>query len=265
MKRFSLALLVFGLLHGSVAHAQQCPAGQQAQLSGRVESLVRTLVVPGTASGMFSGVMMRKGLDYKISANGSIRVGVFGETGTPPEGWMPQGPAGPGFPSPDAYTFSLIYRIGRSGPWKFAGLSPITIRLGQADPDQAELYFAINDTKTGDNSGSFNVTVKEISTNYVCRAAPPVNPTVNGKPSAGGYSGGYLSTSPKNPKPTKRSPTLPCAGKTPDGLRQGFTFGEYCPGISTTRPIPVEACTYAEAREEARGLVAFGCHLAEAN
>lgn len=260
MKRFTLALFVFGLSQVSVAHAGQCPAGQQAYQTGRVASAVRTLVVPGTASGMFSGVVMSKGLDYQISASGSIRVGVFGETGTPPEGWEPQGSAGPGFPSPEAYTFSLIYRMGRVGPWKFAGPGPINIRLGQADPDRAELYFAINDTRTGDNSGNFNVTVKEIAITYTCRV-PPTG-TTSTSPT---YFGGAGTVGrPASPAKSPKTPPLPCAGKTPDGRRRGFTFGEYCPGISTTRPIPVEACTYDEAREEARGYVNTGCHLAEA-
>lgn len=142
------------------AHAQQCPPGQQAYQSGRVVTASRDLVVPGTASGMLSGVVMRKGLDYQISAAGSIRVGVFGETGTPPEGWEPQGMAGQGFPSPDSYTYSLIYRVGPSGPWKFAGPGPLSIRLKAADPEQAALFFAINDNNTGNNAGSFNVNVK---------------------------------------------------------------------------------------------------------
>ena len=35
--------------------------------------------------------------------------------------------------------------------------------------------------------------------------------------------------------------------------------------LSTTKPIPVEACSYNEARTEALGYVNYGCHLAEVN
>lgn len=255
------AFLMYSLSLLQVAHAVQCPPGQEARQTGRVVSAVRTLVVPGTASGMFSGIVMSKGIDYDITAAGSIRVGVFGESGTPPEGWQPQGSAGPGFPSPEAYTFSLIYRKGRAGPWIFAGPGPKVLRLSPADPDRVELWFAINDTKTTDNSGSFDVTVKEIVITTQCL----VRPSVTSKPRTG-----YTRTlSGKSGTASKHGATLmtklPCEGKTPDGLRQGFVFGEYCPGVSTTKPIPVEACSYAEGRELAKELVNFGCHLAETN
>jgi len=259
MKKYgACALVALCLPFAPVAEADSCPAGQQAYTS-RAVTLNRTLFVPGNASGMFSGVVMRKGLEYQISAEGSIRVGVFGETGTPPEGWEPQGAAGPGFPSPSAFTFSLIYRMGRMGSWNFAGPGPMPARLGATDPDRAELYLAINDTKTSDNSGGFNVTVKEIVISTHCRVAPPPATTT-------AWTGGVFiskAASGKTSQPTMAK--LPCAGITPDGRKQGLIFGEYCPGVSTTRPIPVEACTYAEGRQEALGLVNYGCHLAEAN
>jgi hypothetical protein len=53
---------------------------------------VRVIPVPGTAGGIRSRVFMRRvfmqrvfmrqGFVYKMTATGSIRVGVFGETGT---------------------------------------------------------------------------------------------------------------------------------------------------------------------------------------
>jgi hypothetical protein len=261
MKHVSLIFFPMCFLSAAqVALAQQCPQGQQAYQSGRVVSAVRDVLVPGTASGMFSGVTMRKGLDYQISATGSIRVGVFGETGTPPEGWEPQGPAGQGFPSPSAYTFSLIFRVGRTAAWNFAGPGPTTARLKATDPEQAELFFAINDTKTSDNSGGFNVQVKEIGITYQCRVPPP--PPTTTAPRTGGFVGASRSgtTKPNRPGTALK---LPCEGRTPDGRRQNFFFGEKCPGVDTTRTIPIEACTYDEAREQAAQSVAFGCHIAE--
>ena len=259
MRKLVALCFLLGFPSWHAANAQQCPQGQQAY-SSRATAGVRTLTVPGNASGMFSGVIMRKGNDYMISATGSIRVGVFGETGTSPVGWEPQGSAGNGFPSPDAYTFSLIYRKGRSGPWNFAGTGPTRAWLRPNEPEQTELFLAINDNKTSDNSGSFDVTINEVVISYNCRIPPPMPTTTAFRPFVGG-----VASASKNTPRTPTAPKLPCAGKTPDGYALSFPnqFGEYCSGVDTTRALPVEACTYEEARNIAIGYLSYGCRLAE--
>jgi hypothetical protein len=67
--------------------AQPCPAGQQPMSTQIATGFVRVVPVPGSAGGIPSGVMMKAGFRYVMTATGSIRVGVFGETGTPPDGW----------------------------------------------------------------------------------------------------------------------------------------------------------------------------------
>ncbi len=259
--KYMIGLLCVVILQ--TAQADTCPPGQRSVYTGTVISATRTLVVPGKASGMFSGVIMRKGIGYRISATGSIRVGVFGETGTPPEGWVPQGSAGPGFPSPSAYTYSLIYRIGRAGPWEFAGPDSVDIRLKPHHPDRAELYFAINDKNTNDNTGAFNVTVKEIHVKTQCRVPPPPPPVAKPPAYSGtSYQGGIYGGKPGSPsKGNPQTTYQPCAGKTANGQKQGFTFYQYCPGNTYQPPIPIEACTYAEARNLAQGFVHYGCGL----
>lgn len=226
----------------SPAMAQNCPPGQNPTATYSPTGVVRTVIVPGSAGGMRSGITLQPGLLYKMTATGSIRVGVFGETGTPPDGWVPQGQCGPGCPSETAYTFSLLYRIGSAGRWELLGAGLAGARLGPRDAPGSELQFGINDTKLSDNSGSHTVTIIE----YRLGPTSCVAPTPGPAPMFLGKTG------------TKRPPSsgggakfLPCAGKTPDGQRQSFQFPLYCSG-TFSRHIPVEACTRSEALAEAQ-------------
>ncbi len=227
------------------AVAQTCPAGQNPTAQYSPTGVLRTVIVPGSAGGIRSGISLQPGFLYKMTATGSIRVGVFGETGTPPDGWVPQGQCGPGCPSQTAYTFSLLYRVGSSGPWELLGAGQAVAKLGPRDAPGSELQFGINDTKLSDNAGSHTVTISEF------RLGP--TSCVTPAPAAPGP-GPFLG---KVGRPTKRppsgggSPFLPCAGKTPDGQRQSFQFPLYCGGYFS-RHIPVEACTRAEAVAEAQ-------------
>jgi hypothetical protein len=230
----------------SPAMAQQCPAGQNPTAGYSPTGVVRNVTVPGSASGLHSGILMQPGFLYRMTAVGSIRVGVFGETGTPPDGWVPQGACGRGCPSETAYTFSLLYRVGSGGAWELLGAGQATAKLGPRDPAGSELQFGINDTKLSDNDGAHVVTITELRLGpTTCRASTPAPawPMV-----------GMRVTSPSNSTPPNSggsAANLPCAGKTPDGRRQAFQFALYCGGLFS-RNIPVEACTRAEALPEAQ-------------
>jgi hypothetical protein len=230
----------------AAADAQQCPAGQESYMT-RLEptGVVRPVPVLGTTSQLASGIAMRRDRYYRLEASGSIRVGIIGETGTPPDGWVPQGPAGPGFPAPDTYSFALLYRIG-SGPWAHAGAST-QIRLKPSDPDGASLSFGINDNRLNDNAGVFIVNVTELQPVMGCRV-PPSPPTK-------GFTGAVAYGKPGAARPSSSGGSAGrCAGRTPDGQPQSFQFPLYCSG-TFQRNIPVEACTRAEALAEAQGYV----------
>ncbi len=231
---------------------QQCPTNQYVCSTQTPTGMVRVVGVPGNAGGLGSGVFMRPGFVYRMTAVGSIRVGVFGETGTPPDGWVPQGPAGPGFPAPDSYTFSLLYRVGPVGQWQLLGSGLSVAKLGPHDPAGTQLIFGINDNKLSDNSGAFLVTVTEFALGTKC--CPKLPPP----PMGGGF--GSSTSGGSQPSP---QPHLPCAGKTPDGRYQSFQFPMYC-GSSFSRNIPVEACTRADAYTQAQALVkseGINCYL----
>jgi hypothetical protein len=229
--------------------AQSCPPGQQPY-GVQSTAEVRDIVIPGSSSALFSGIVLRPGLLYRISATGSIRVGVFLEGDTPPEGWELYGPAGSGFPSPDAYKFSLIYRTGSTGPWKFAGSGVTAIRM-PTGATTAPLYFGINDTYTYDNKGEFQVRIQTIVESPGCRPQP-----------AAAVSNPYIAIV-SEPETTVGEPSsLPCTGVTPDGKRKSFEFPLYCFN-SFGRMIPVEACTRPDALAEARNYVPAGCFLTE--
>jgi len=232
---------------GAPAMAQDCPAGQNPTASYAPTGVVRTVSVPGWAGGMSSGIRIQPGFLYKMTAVGSIRVGVFGETGTPPDGWVPQGQCGPGCPSETAYTFSLLYRIGSSGAWQLLGSGQSAAKLGPRDPAGSELQFGINDTKLSDNDGAHVVTITEFRLGPTTCVTPAPAPTTSmwfGRATAG-------TTKTSQPKAGGSGASLPCAGKTPDGRRQSFQFALYCGGLFN-RYIPVEACTRAEALPEAQ-------------
>ena len=248
-------LAMIGAALSPAAQAQQCPTGQNVCSTQTPTGLVRTFPVPGTAGGIGSGVFMKTGFAYKLSAVGSIRVGVFGETGTPPDGWVPQGAAGPGFPAPDTFTFSLLYRVGSGGPWRPMGTGPWMAKLGPGDAPGSELMFGINDNKLSDNTGAFLATITEVAIGTKCcsAATSQPNPMIFGR----------SSSSTAASKPPSSAQNLPCAGKTPDGRRQSFQFPLYCSG-NFSRNIPVEACTRAEALTEAQLLAnsqPLNCHL----
>jgi hypothetical protein len=244
------ALLLLGAVAPTALMAQQCPAGQQLMSTQTPTGVVRVSVVPGSAGGIPSGVMMKPGYRYVMTATGSIRVGVFGETGTPPDGWVPQGPAGNGFPDPDAYTFSLLYRIGSTGVWQMLGSGQSVARLGPHDPAGTQIQFGINDTKLSDNSGFFNIIITEFVTGTKCGVPPP--------PPTAGVMYGSSSSSHSAPAP---QPALPCAGKTSDGRMQGFQFPAVCAG-TISRVFPIEACTRADALPQAQAFArADGCIL----
>jgi len=213
---------------------------------------------------MSSGIRIQPGYQYTMTAAGSIRVGVFGETGTPPDGWVPQGQCGPGCPSETAYTFSLLYRVGSTGPWELLGAGQALAKLGPRDSAGSELQFGINDTKLSDNAGAHVVTIVEYKQG-------PISCVTPAPPSSVKYYtlGGKLGVS--KSKPTSSgggsagsSGTLPCAGKTPGGRKQSFQFALYCGGLFN-RYIPVEACTRAEALPEAQSFARSAppnCYLA---
>ena len=247
---FTGALLLIGAVAPPALMAQQCPAGQQLLATQTPTGFVRVVTVPGSAGGMPSGVMMKPGNRYVMTATGSIRVGVFGETGTPPDGWVPQGPAGNGFPDPDSYTFSLLYRVAPTGAWQLLGSGQSVARLGPHDPPGTQILFGINDNKLSDNSGFFNVIVTEYATSTHC-GVPPPPPTA---------SIAYARSSPSQSTPAPQ-PLLPCAGKTADGRMQGFQFPAVCAG-SIQRVFPAEACTRADALAQAQAFAkADGCIL----
>ena len=244
------ALVLIGAVAPTALRAQQCPTGQQLMTTQTPTGVVRVAIVPGSAGGIPSGVLMKPGNRYVMTATGSIRVGVFGETGTPPDGWVPQGPAGNGFPDPDAYTFSLLYRVGSTGAWQMLGSGQSVARLGPNDPPGTQIVFGINDTKLGDNSGFFNVIITEYVTGTKCGVPPP-------PPTAGI---GYARSSPSQSAPPP-PPPLPCAGKTSNGRMQGFQFPAVCAG-TISRVFPIEACTRADALTQAQAFAkADGCIL----
>jgi hypothetical protein len=255
--RVSIAALaaVCTALSCNVTAQEQCPAGQYLCSTHTETGMVRVIPVPGNAGGIGSGIFIRPGFTYKMTATGSIRVGVFGETGTPPEGWVPQGPAGNGYPAPDSYTFSLLFRVGSTGPWQWLGGQGLA-KLGPRDAAGAELMFGINDNNLGNNTGSFAVTVTEVAVGTKC--------CVSAAPVSGFYGLFKASPSQRAPRPTSTS-NQPCAGRTPDGQKQSFQFPLYC-SSTFNRYIPVEACTRAEALAEAQAHAKSqppNCYLAE--
>ena len=140
LRLFAGALLLIGAA-ASPALMAQCPTGQRLLQIQTPTGVVRVVPVPGSAGGFPSGIMIRPGFRYVMTAAGSIRVGVFGETGTPPDGWVPQGPAGNGFPDPDAPTFSLLFRVGATGPWQLLGSGQATAYLGASDAPGSQILF----------------------------------------------------------------------------------------------------------------------------
>lgn len=253
MNRFGVGLIISvvlpALFYSDTAFAQTsppCAADQRIHVTYTPTGVIRTIPVLGSAGGVDSGLPVRQGFAVRMTATGSIRVGVFGETGTPPEGWVPQGPAGNGYPAPGDYTFSLLYRMGPAAQWKMLGTGPTLVKLGPKDPAVVPIQFGINDTRLNDNSGAFVVTMTELSVTQTCVANTPISiaPGFNaigraGKPSSpkGGGGGGAAN--------------LPCEGKTADGQRQVFQFPLYCGG-NFSRNIPIEACTRAEALPQAQ-------------
>jgi hypothetical protein len=236
--------IVVGAAISSSAPEQQCATGQNLCSTYAPTGVVRIFGVPGGASALASGLFVRPGFVWRMTAVGSIRVGIFGETGTPPDGWVPQGPAGNGFPSPDAYSFSLLYRVGPAGAWQLLGTGQAVAKLGPRDPAALEIFFGINDTKLSDNSGAFAVTLTEFAVGTTCCTPQP--PATGSRPS-------FLGSSSAVKAPASGGAKLPCAGKTPNGLRQSFQFQYHCEG-GFRGTIPVEACGYAEARSEAQAL-----------
>ena len=238
----SIGLLVmFGATVPGAIAQQQCPAGQVMRVVQSPTGIVRPVFVPATASALRSGVVLRPGFGHRLTADGSIRVGVFGETGTPPEGWEPQGAAGQRFPAADAFTFSLLYRVG-TNPWRMLARGPHLVQVGPTSPAGSEIIFGINDNKLDDNSGGFVVTITELALTERCEAAAPARTATPYLFKPGQPAGSRVSGT-----------TLPCAGRTADGRAQSFQFPLYCGG-SFSRHIPVEACTRAEALAEAQAL-----------
>lgn len=170
------------------------------------------------------------------------------EGDTTPDGWYTQDVAGSGFPAPDVYKFALLVRIGQGGTWRFVGSSITTISLGANDPNLSQMYFRVNDNRPNDNTGSFIVTIVELGSSPAC--CPNQN-TPAYIPEA------WVKTGKVKP-PTKKPATTPCAGKTPDGKQQGFSFDVYC-FSSYSRTIPIEACTREEALQLAMTFVSSPC------
>lgn len=258
------------LLHASAsALALIATREAPAQAVCSADQLVRTSFVPtgefvppiavmGTAGSLDSGVLMKPGFTFRMTAAGSIRVGVLGETGTPPEGWMQQGVAGAGYPAANEATYSLLYKAGINGKWRALGSSAIIAKL-DAGVGRATMFFGINDQKLSDNSGMFVVTLTELKIVEECVVAPPPSGYMPSMP------GGRASTDKSRLRPSPPGLKVPCAGQTADGRRVAFQFPLYCGG-NFSRNIPVEACTRAEALTEARAFAAsapLNCVLAE--
>ncbi len=235
------ACWVLGAAFSPALMAQTCPVGQRLYSTFVPTGLVLTSVVPGSAGGFPSGVQMKPGYHYDMTATGSIRVGVFGETGTPPDGWVPQGSAGTGFPDPDAYTFSLLFRVGSTGAWQLLGSGHSVAKLGPYDPPGTQIQFGINDTKLSDNSGFFNVVITELAPGTKCES-PPASQPMPMYARSGSSSGG-----------TPAGPKLPCPGITPDGRMLSFQFQMLCPG-NVSRNLPEQACTRQDALTQAAAM-----------
>jgi hypothetical protein len=248
-KLFLGALLLAGACASPLVMAQ-CPPGQHLYQAQVPTGAVRVVPVPGSAGGIPSGVMLQPGDRWVMTASGSIRVGVFGETGTPPEGWVPQGDAGPGFPESDAPTYSLLFRIGPAGAWHWLGTEAVAT-LGKYDPPGSQIYFGINDNKLSDNSGLFNVVLTQTVLGTKC-AVPPL-------PASVGI--GFSSSSSSTSHAPMHTTAGPCAGTTSDGRMLSFQFPVTCP-TPLPKTIPVEACTRAAAITQAQALArADGCAL----
>lgn len=92
------------------------------------------------------------GVDYRILATGVWNGGAGADCTADGNGTV----GGGSFLVPTGFDFSLCYRIGLSGTWKFAG-ADIVITADDTDT----LYFALNDTPGayGDNTGALTVIV----------------------------------------------------------------------------------------------------------
>lgn len=101
-----------------------------------------------------TGLDLVSGADYQITATGTWSNGVSSYTAD-----GDTGVTYPHYTSPTADAFSLIYRIGTSGAWTFAG-TDLTFTAGSS----GRLYLCMNDDPTayGDNSGSLAVTVAAV-------------------------------------------------------------------------------------------------------
>jgi len=231
------SLVALGAIFASPVVAQDCPAGQTLVHTWAPDGMVRIVMVPGKAGGMPSGIVMQPGKRYDMTATGSIRVGIFGETGTPPDGWVPQGSAGPGAPDPDAYAFSLLYRNGPNGMWQLLGSGHSIAYLGPKDPPGTQIEFGINDTKLDDNDGFFNVVVVEQGPITKCETVAPPQPGPL-------YGSVGTSTTTSHSQPTNHPP---CAGITPNGMMQDFNFSMVCPGQIIMR-FSESSCTASAAR-----------------
>ena len=223
-----------------------CPAGQRLEPVWTPTGRVFNVNVPGSAGLLHSGVFVRPGFQYRMTAAGSIRVGVFGETGTPPDGWVPQGPAGDGkgFPDPSAYTFGLLFRKGGSA-WDYVGAGPTVATLNSHDAPGSEVLFGINDNNLSDNTGVFIVTMAEYQQVTKC-----VTPTA---PPQGGiyYTTGGTSASGSGTASSGQTSHGPCAGQTPNGQNLNFQARIYCSDSSLQYIIPVPACTNPLAQQDA--------------
>ena len=157
-----------------------CPPGQRLSWKVRVFATVR---VPGNGSACASmpsapprppqpsppGTRPLVMDAYSFSATGMIGSNVVGSGRNGPDGWRPP-LAGEGFPVAGQPRYGLIYRLGNGG-WSFAGTSTVFRRPLNARTPQT-VCFMVNDDKTHDNDGAFEVTITRDE--QVCEPVPPV-------------------------------------------------------------------------------------------
>lgn len=116
-------------------------------------SVTGALVVPSTQQWVPSGLTVRQGRVYQITATGEVQLSADPNDKAAPAGSL-TGRRAPGSPLPGDLAGALIGRIGDGEPFGIGNLTSLKM------PGSGPLYLGINDDSLGDNRGHFEVVIK---------------------------------------------------------------------------------------------------------
>jgi len=116
-------------------------------------SVTGAIVVPSTQQWVATGLTVRSGRVYQITATGEIQLSADPNDKAAPAGSL-TGRRAPGSPLPGDLAGALIGRIGNGEPFGIGNLTSLKM------PGSGPLYLGINDDSLGDNRGQFEVVIK---------------------------------------------------------------------------------------------------------